>query len=213
MVTRIPKHVILVSALLLVGCYAQAQNKGLFADKPKKLLIELKAGRGFLSSMAGEEGGEAKVFYGGGSLSYGMMLRNNFLGLGVGAEYVDMMNGSYDFPVFLNLQHYFSKDLDQGFFIGAKVGYIFGGKKTIPIIVYLQGEEVNGTIARSMQGIYGEVSAGYRFRDINFFAAYNYRVVGYETTLYPNGGMYAMPYSTSSRVMHVVMAGVSFMLF
>ena len=218
MITRIQKYVILVVALMFVGCYAQAQSestpkKGLFADKPKKLLVELKAGQGFLGSMAGEEGGEAKVFSGGGNLSFGLMLRNNFLGVGGGAEYIDMQEGSFDFPVFLNLQHYLSNDEKNGFLVGAKVGYIFGGTKSIPTIVTLPVGNVNGAIERSMKGPYGEVCVGYRLYGINLFVSYNYRVINYETTLYSNNLYLESPYSTTSRVMHIVMMGFSSMLF
>lgn len=215
--TRIQKYVILLFALSLMGCYAYAQSgnepkKGLFADKPKKLLVDLKAGRGFLGSMAGEDGGEAQVFCGGGSLSFGMMLRNNFVGLGGGVEYVDLLQGSYDFPVFLNLQHYLSKEPNRGFFVGAKLGYIFGGNKSIPTVVSIQGTEINGTIDRSMKGLYGEVNAGYCLYGINLFVSYNYRVISYETTLYPNNLYNESPYSSTSRVMHMVMIGFSSLL-
>ena len=205
-----------MAVLLLVGCYAQAQSeispkKGFLADKAKKLNIELKVGRGFLGDMAGEEGSDAKLFYGGGSMSYGFMLHNNFVGLGVGAEYIDMMEGSFDFPVFLNLQHYFSTDIDKGCFVGAKMGYILGGKKSIPVIISLYGNEENATIERSMQGLYGEVAVGYSLSGFTLFVAYNYRVINYKTSLYNMS--YESPYSTSSRILHTVMVGVSFMLF
>ena len=112
---RVLKQFALVVALLLMGCYAQAQNEassknGWFANKSKKLNIELKAGRGFLSETAAEE--SARMFYGGGSMSFGLMLGKNFVGLGAGAEYYSLMEGSFDFPVFLSFQHYFSKDYE-----------------------------------------------------------------------------------------------------
>ena len=218
MIIRIQKHVVLIAAMLLIGCYALAQSeaspkKGFFADKPKKLNIELKVGRGFLGDMAGEEGSDARLFYGGGSMSYGLMLGKNFVGLGAGVEYVDLMEGSFDFPVFLNFQHYFSKDSEKGLFAGAKLGYMFGGKKSIPVVFDVYGEDVNGSIERSMQGLYGEVAVGYRLSGFTLFAAYNYRVISYETMLYPENALYGISYQTYTRVLHTVTAGVSFMLF
>ena len=141
------------------------------------------------------------------------MLRNNFVGLGASYEYVDMLQGSHNFPVYLNLQHYLSKEAGKGFFVGAKVGYILGGKTSIPILKYVSGQEVNGTADRSMKGPYGELSAGYAYRGVNFLASYNYRVINYETTSFPYGVYQYIFHSTSSRVMHTVMFGFSFMLF
>ena len=217
MVTRTSKHIVLIAALLLMGCYAQAQNEvsthaSWLSGQQKKLLIELKAGRGFLSNKVDEGSEYSKVFYGGGNLSYGLMLNKTFVGLGAGAEYVDMKEGSYDFPVFLNVQHTFSKEADRGFFIGAKLGYIFGGKKSVPVVFYVSGEEVNGAIDRSMQGFYGEAMVGYRIPGVSFFLSYNYRRIGYESTLHPD--MYTtIPYQTYSRDLYMVMAGVAFKLF
>ena len=215
MANRIQKLLIFV-ALMLVACSVQAQTydtpkNSWLSDKPKKMLIELKAGRGFLSSKPDEGNDYDKVFYGGGNVSFGLMLRNNFLGLGAGAEYVDMTEGSYDFPVFLNYQHYFSEDMDKGFFAGAKAGYTIGGKKSMDDVFDVFGNDEIGTISRSMQGFYGEVCAGYRIRGINLFVAYNYRVIGYKVTL--SNPLYESPYDTYSRDLHLVMVGVSFMPF
>lgn len=212
------KRIVLILAMMFASVCMKAQNeapahKGLLSDYPKKLIVELKAGQGFLGDRVGEEGTETKVFAGGGGLSYGVLLRNNFVGLGASYEYVDMLQGSHNFPVYLNLQHYLSKEAGKGFFVGAKVGYILGGKTSIPILKYVSGQEVNGTADRSMKGPYGELSAGYAYRGINFFASYNYRVINYETTIYPNNMYFGVPYSTSSRVMHTLMFGFSFVLF
>lgn len=214
---RVLKQFVLVAALLLMGCYAQAQNEsssrnGWFANKSKKLNIELKAGRGFLSETTAEE--SARLFYGGGSMSFGLMLGKNLVGLGAGAEYYSLMEGSFDFPVFLSFQHYFTKDYEKGFFIGAKLGYMFAGKKSIPTVeVMPSGDSVNATRERSMKGLYWDVEAGYRFSNLNLFVAYNYRVIGYATTLYPEDALMGIPYNTYTRTMHTIMAGISFMLF
>lgn len=213
---QIQNKAILLLGLLLVCHCAQAQNdysskKGFLAETPKKMLIELKAGRGFLSSKPSEGTEYTKVFYGGANLSFGFLLRTNFLGLGVGGEYVDVMDGAFDFPIFLNYQHYFSKDMEQGFFVGGKAGYAIGLKKSIEDVFEVYGNPEPGIINRSMQGFYGEVCAGYRIRGINLFVAYNYRVIGYKTVL--DNPAYESPYETYSRDLHVVMAGVSFMPF
>ena len=214
MMKHINKRVVLMLALMFAGIVVKAQNetvapKGLLADYPKKLIVELKAGQGFLGDRVGEEGTEAKVFAGGGGLSYGVLLRNSFVGLGASYEYVDMLQGSHNFPVYLNLQHYLSKEAGRGFSVGIKLGYILGGKTLIPLVILGK----NATADRSMRGPYGELSAGYTYRGVNFFASYNYRVINYETTLYPNDMYQGIPHSTSSRVMHTVMFGFSFMVF
>ena len=215
MVTRIQKH-LLFAVLTLVACFAQAQTSDApktswLSDKPKKILIELKAGRGFLSTKPSEGAGYAKVFYGGANMSFGLMLRNNFLGLGAGGEYVDMPEGSFDFPIFLNFQHYFTKDMEKGFFAGGKVGYLVGGKKSIEDVFDIFGNDEPGTISRAMKGFYGELLAGYRIRGVNLFVAYTYRVIGYGVTL--SNPIYEAPYDSYSRDLHVIMAGVSFMPF
>ena len=213
MLTRIQKHLIF-AALMLVACSAQAQTSdaprnGWLSDKPKKMLIDVTVGYGFLSSTESED--KATVFYGGANLSYGLLLKGNFLGVGVGAEYVDMKEGSFDFPVFVNYQHYFSQETGKGFYAGAKLGYIFGGKKSIPIQTVANEEVIDGAIERSMKGLYGEVNAGYCFSGFNLFVSYNYRVIGYERIWSANS--FGLPNSTYSRTIHTVMAGVSFMPF
>ena len=218
MMKHINKRIVLMLALMCAGIVVKAQNetvapKGLLADYPKKLIVELKAGQGFLGDRAGEEGTEAHVFAGGGGLSYGVLLRNNFVGFGASYEYVDMLQGSNNFPVYVNLQHYLSEAAGMGFSVGAKVGYLLGGKTSIPIVMYISGDEVNGTIDRSMRGFYSELTAGYAYRGFNFFASYNYRVINYETMSFPYGVYQSIHHSTSSRVMHTVMFGFSFMLF
>ena len=212
------KQFVLAVALLLMCCFAQAQNESSktsrFSNRPKKLNIELKAGRGFLSATEGEAGSDARVFYGGGSMSYGLLLGNNYVGLGAGAEYYSLMEGSFDFPVFVNFQHYFSRDYEKGFFVGAKLGYMFAGKKSIPTVEEMpSGDLVNATRERSMRGLYWDVAAGYRFSNLTLFVSYNYRVIGYETTLYPEDAPTGIPYNTYSRIMHTIMAGISFTLF
>lgn len=211
---RVLKQFVLVAALLLMGCYAQAQNEtspktGRLANRSKKLNLELKVGRGFLSETATEE--SARLFYGGGSMSFGLMLGKSFVGLGAGAEYYSMELGSFDFPVFLRFQHYFSKDYEKGFFIGAKLGYMFAQKKSIPTIEYVAGDPVEGLRERSMKGLYWDVEAGYRFSNLNLFVSYNYRMINYEKKLYH--GELLVPHGTYIRTMHTIMAGISFMLF
>lgn len=213
---RVLKQFVLVAVLLLMGCFAQAQNdasskNSWFANKSKKLNIELKAGRGFLSETPTEA--SARLFYGGGSMSFGLMLGKNFVGLGAGAEYYSLMEGSFDFPVFLSFQHYFSKDYEKGFFIGAKLGYMFAGKKSIPTIEYVGDEPFNAIRERSMKGLYWDVEAGYRFSNLNLFVSYNYRIIGYETLLYRDESPIPYTYNTYTRTMHTIMAGISFMLF
>lgn len=213
MKTPLLKRMAMLAALMLVAFCAHAQQnyKGLFTDKPKKLLIEAQVGRSFLGAREGADAGEVRVFYGGAALSYGVQFRHTFWGLGASAEYVDLMEGSFDFPVFLNGQFTFSKESDRGFFAGVKLGYILGGKKNIPIQTMVDGEVIEGSDERSMKGFYGEVSAGYCFSSFNLFVAYNYRVIGYERIWLPN--QFGLSNSSSSRNMHTVMLGIAFRLF
>ena len=211
---KIQRHTLLLVGLLLACFSLQAQDNvsyknGFLANKPKKMLIDLKAGRGFLSSTESED--DARVFYGGGNVSFGLLLNGSFVGLGAGGEYVDMKEGSFDFPVFVNYQYYFSRETGKGFFAGAKLGYIFGGKKSIPIQTTVHEEVIDGAIERSMKGLYGEVDAGYCFSGFNLFVSYNYRVIGYETIWAANN--FGLTNSTYSRTMHMVMVGISFMVF
>ena len=213
MKTPLLKRLVMLAVLMLVAYCAQAQEnyRGLFSDKPKKLLIEAKVGRSFLGARENAETGEVKAFYGGAALSYGVLLRNTYLGIGASAEYVDLMDGSFDFPVFVNCQYSFSKESDKGFFAGVKLGYIFGGKKTIPIQTVVHEEVIEGSDERSMKGFYGELSAGYCFSSITVFVSYNYRVIGYERIWLSN--QLGISNSSSSRDMHTVMLGVAFKLF
>lgn len=213
MKTPLLKRMVMLAVMMSVAFCAQAQqnNKGLFSDKPKKLLIEAKVGRSFLGAREGVEVGEARVFYGGAALSYGVQLGHTFLGLGVSAEYVDLMAGSFDFPVFVNGQYSFSRESDKGFFAGVKLGYILGGKKNIPIQTVVDEEVIEGSDERSMKGFYGELSAGYCFSGFSVFVSYNYRVIGYERIWLSN--QLGVSNSSSSRNMHTVMLGIAFKLF
>ena len=219
MKTWISKQVILLFGLLMVGQFAQAQEsvatkQGLLSDKPKKLVVDAKIGRSFLGDTEINEIGKVDVFFGGANLAYGVLLRNNFLGIGGGVEYVDMMdNGSFDFPIYVDLRHYFSKEANEGFSVGAKVGYAFGGKKSYLASTHISGDEFPCSIDRSVGGFFGELAVGYCFMGINLFASYNYRSIDYGVTMIPNGVVNESPLSSFTRTMHTVMAGVSFMLF
>lgn len=206
---------VLFLGLLLTSICAQAQEAspktGWFASKPKKVVIDVKGGRGFLSSMAGTENDDLRRFYGGANFSFGLLLSNNFLGLGTGVEYVDMDMGAIDFPIFVNYNHYFSGDANRGFYLGAKAGYMFGIKKSAAIQDTIDEVVIEGALERSMNGLYGEVTAGYGFSGFKLFVAYNYRVIGYKT-IWPDNN-YGLTNSTSSRTMNLVMVGISFMVF
>jgi hypothetical protein len=217
--TRISKQVILLIGLLAAGLFAQAQEsgvakQGLMSNKTKKLVVDAKIGRSFLGDTKINEIGRADVFFGGANLAYGVLLSNNFLGIGGGVEYVDMLdNGSFDFPIYVDVRHYFSKEANKSFFIGVKAGYVLGGKKSYLGSTSVEGDEFACSIDRSMGGLYGELALGYCFKGFSVFASYNYRSIHYDVTLIPVGVGYVAPWSSFTRTMHTVMGGVSFMLF
>lgn len=219
MKTWISKRVIILVGLLMAGLFAQAQEsgtvtQGLFSNKPKKLVVDAKIGRSFLGDTEINEIGRTDVFFGGANLAYGVLLRNNFLGIGGGVEYVDMMgNGTCDFPVYLDLRHYLSKEANKGFFVGIKAGYVFGGKESYLASTRVFGDEFPCSIDRSMGGLYGELAVGYCLKGFSAFASYNYRLIDYSMTIMPVGAGYEAPLSSFTRTMHTVMCGVSFMLF
>ena len=219
MKTRISKRVIFLVGLLMVGLFTQAQEsgaakQGLLSNKPKKLVVDIKIGRSFLGDTEINEIGKVDVFFGGANLAYGALLRNNFVGIGGGVEYVDMLdNGSFDFPIYVDVRHYFSKEANKGFFIGVKAGYVLGGKKSYLGSTSVEGDEFACSIDRSMGGLYGELALGYCFKGFSLFASYNYRSIHYDVTLIPVGVGYVAPWSSFTRTMHTVMGGVSFMLF
>jgi len=189
-------------------------NKGLFSGRDKYLNIEAKLGRAFLQ--AGEETGDAaNVFYGGAGLGFGVVMNKTKLGIGGAFECVDLksLDGKFfSFPLFVELRHSFGRDPSRGFLIGAKGGWILGGKKSFSTVKQIgEDEELVGTLTCSLQGPYGEVMLGYHFRQFDFFVAYNYRVVKYDTNYGFNN---AADYNESwKKNLHVVMGGVSFRLF
>lgn len=217
--TRISIQVTLTVGLLMAVLFVQAQESGVtkqgfLSDKTKKLIVEAKIGRSFLGDTEINEIGKVDVFFGGANLAYGAMLGNNFVGIGGGVEYVDMMeNGSFDFPVYVDARHYFSKEAGKGFFMDVKAGYILGGKKSYLASAQVAGSDYPCSIDRSMKGFYGELALGYCIRDFGLFASYNYRPIKYDLTLTPYGVTYVAPLSSFARTMHTVMVGISVMLF
>lgn len=188
-------------------------KRGLFSGRDKYGWVEAKLGRAFLR--AGEVTGEdAQVFYGGAGLGVGVVLNKTMLGIGGAFECVDLMDKSYSFPLFVELRHYIGRDSSRGFLLGVKGGWILGGKKAFSTVKPIgEEEELVGTTTRSMQGPYGEAMVGFHYRQFDFFVAYNYRVVKYDTNYVY--GTNAMPNYDESwkRSMHVVMGGVSFRFF
>lgn len=177
------------------------QKRGLFSGREKYGWIEGKLGRAF--TQMGEESAEGtQVFYGGAGLGVGVAMNNTRFGIGAAFECVDLLDKSYSFPLFVELRQYFGKNPSSRFFVGAKGGWILGGRKSFLI----QKEEEEGIAVRSMQGPYGEVMAGYQFQRFDFFVSYNYRAVQYNTN-YPSSN------ESWKRNMHVVMGGLSFRIF
>ena len=214
--------VLFLLAATLVGVAQTTESqpepyKGLFSGRDKYLNIEAKLGRAFLQA-GGETGDVASVFFGGAGLGFGVVMNKTKLGIGGAFECVDekpvaqLYDKFFSFPLFVELRHSFGRDPSRGFLIGAKGGWILGGKKSFSTVKQIgEDEELVGTLTCSLQGPYGEVMLGYHFRQFDFFVAYNYRVVKYDTNYGFNN---AADYNESwKKNMHVVTGGVSFRLF
>lgn len=185
--------------------------KGLFSGRDKYLNIEAKLGRAFLQA-GGETGDAAQVFYGGAGIGFGVMLKNTMVGIGGAFECVDLLDRSYSFPIFVEVRHCFAVDPSRGVLLGAKGGWILGGQRSFPTEKIFNGQALMGTTVRSMKGPYGEAMVGYRFRKFDFFVAYNFRVVKYQTSYFdPQANI--LNNEPWKRNLHVVMGGVSFRLF
>ena len=176
-------------------------QKGLFSGREKYGWIEGKLGRAF--TQMGETTSEGThVFYGGAGIGVGVVMNKTKVGIGAAFECVDLLDKSFSFPLFVELRQYFGKNPSSRFFLGAKGGWILGGKKSFLI----QKDEEEGIAVRSMQGPYGEVMVGYQFQRFDFFVSYNYRAVQYNTN-YPSSN------ESWKRSVHVVMGGLSFRVF
>ena len=189
---------------------SSSPKQGLFVGREKYVLVEAQLGRAFV--LAKGDADATKVFYGGAGVGFGVVMNKTTLGIGGAFECVDLMDKSFSFPLFVELRHYFGRESSRGFFIGAKGGWILGGKKSFTTVKPIgEDEELVGTTTRSLQGPYVEAMLGYHFRQFDFFVAYNYRVVKYDTNYGFNN---AADYNESwKKNMHVVMGGVSFRLF
>ena len=207
--------IVFVLTISVVGIAQTTQSHsghGLLAGRQKYGLVEGKLGRAFMPSGEGI-GGDANVFYGGAGISVGVVLKNNLLGVGGAFECVDLMDRSYSFPIFLEFKHYFADDVSHGFFVGAKGGWILGGEKSFSTVKPYGEEELLGTTNRSLKGPYGEVMVGYRFRGLDFFVSYNYRVVKYNTSFLYNQNTIPNLDESWKKNMHVVMGGFCLRLF
>ena len=131
-------------------------NKGLFSGRDKYLNIEAKLGRAFLQA-GGETGDAANVFFGGAGLGFGVVMNKTKLGIGGAFECVDenseaqLYDKFFSFPLFVELRHFFGRDPSRGFLIGAKGGWILGGKKSFSTVKQIgEDEELVGTLTCSL---------------------------------------------------------------
>lgn len=197
----------------------QGQNYSLFAGREKYGWIEGKAGRAFLQAVEGQ-GEDAQVFYGGAGVGFGVAMNNTRIGIGAAFECVDenakarIEDKMYAFPIFLELRQYFGRDASHGFFVGAKGGWVLGGKRSYPIQKTLEENEVlQGTYTVSVRGPYVEAMAGYHFRQFDFFVAYDYRAVKYEKYYIYSSNATANYDESWKRNLHAITGGVCFRLF
>ena len=215
--------VLFVMVLSLIAVAQTPDNysspkQGLFVGREKYVLVEAQLGRAYV--LAKEDADAAKIFYGGAGVGFGVVMNKTKLGIGGAFECVDentvaqLYDKFFSFPLFVEVRHCFGRDSSRGFFIGAKGGWILGGKKSFSTVKQIGEDEVlEGIMTCSLQGPYGEALLGYHFRQFDFFVAYNYRVVKYDTN-YFNGVNATTNYNESwKKNMHVVMGGVSFRLF
>ena len=186
----------------------------LFSDKPRFALVEGKAGRSFLKTEE-VDGSAANVFFGSVGLNYGIAFEKSLFGIGFGAEYVDLIDNAFSFPLYVMFRQYLGEDSRNGWFMAVKAGWIVGGKKSFSTFKEVDGfQPLTGNTVRSMNGPYGEVLFGYSVQRFDIFVSYHYREIHYDTKYI----YYYNPFLPNCdvawrRSMHTVMGGVGFRLF
>lgn len=204
------KHIALL-LLLLLGSYAFSQEVR-NTSKTNEFRLGLKTGRTFFTNPE-ELGGESDhVFYGQLALDYGLCRADKiYYGMGIGAEYIDLLDVKVSIPIHVDLRYYFIGDIHKGAFLDVQAGYVFCNDQTFPIKMMDDGQEIMiGQTVRKLSGPYGEIFFGYRFHQFDFQVGYGYRVVHYNR----NYMYHPYPLDTSEKnffkPLYTVMAGVSY---
>lgn len=212
------KRALLSFVMLLLSGICLGQSPGgnapqpLFANQPKFCLLEGKVGRSFLNADV-NIAPRSSVFYGGGGVSVGLQMKSNLFGFGARFEMIDLLDGSYSFPLHVMLRHCLGQDTRQGWFVEVRAGYILGGNSSFSEIMPMDSYDLTGTTTRSMKGPYGEVLLGYSYQRFGFFVSYHFRVINYETKYIYYSANQANCDTSWKRSMHTVMGGVEFRLF
>ena len=149
--------------------------------KTNEFRIGLKTGRTIFTNPEELGGQSTHVFYGQVAMDYGVCRANKvYYGLGIGAEYIDLLDTKVSVPLHADLRYYFSGDIEAGAFLEIQAGYAFCSDQSFPIYETVSGLEVLiGQTVRKLSGPFGEVFFGYRTHRFDFEVGYSYKVAHY----------------------------------
>jgi hypothetical protein len=185
------------------------------ANKPRELSVGVKVGKSFFNNKEQQTQEKLNVFYGAVGLNYGICHNNRlYYGLGVDVEYLDLIVTKVSVPLYGQMRFFILGDRTQGLFADAKVGYILGGKQSLPLEEQDASTEASitvGKMERSLSGLYLEAGFGYRIQKFDFCVAYDYRVAHYTTDYYINDNDHVD--HDDVKPIHSVMFGVRYVIF
>lgn len=197
-----------------MGGHAFSQE-GQVPSKANEFRIGFKTGRTFFTNPE-ELGGESgHVFYGQLALDYGVCRGNKlYYGLGVGAEFIDLLESRISVPIHAELRYFFKGDAQEGAFLEVQAGYVFSSEQTFPITVTGPDEQEIpvGVTTRNLSGPFGEIFLGYRIQRFDFQVGYGYQVAHYTRSVNDTQSYHPDEISFY-KSLHTVMAGVNYKLF
>ena len=200
---------ILMALLAISGVLVAQEGIG---PKTDEFRVGLKTGRTFFTNPDELGGQSAHVFYGQAMLDYGKCRGEKvYYGIGIGAEYIDMVDMEISIPLHLELRYYLEGTVQKGAFLGVQAGYVFSNQQSFPITIMDHGMEILvGQTTRKNSGPFGEVFVGYRVSGFDFFVSYDYRVVHYSRVYQYHNVYYNMEDAFFFKPLHTIMAGVSY---
>ncbi len=191
--------------LLALGLQASAQSLLLPSGKDKEIRLDIGIGRTLIVDDV-----SSVIFNGMAGINYGTFLLSDvYAGVGVQVIYLDMVDHAFMFPLYGDLRWY-ALGYDKGLFLDAKLGYNAHAKKSFASYIGTEGGQsfTEGAIARSFSKLYGCVSIGYRWKNMDLFVAYDYKRSIYEAR-YPWAPQYDSDYQ---KDLHGISAGISLFL-
>ena len=179
--------------------------------KTSEFRLGLKTGRTVFTNPEELGGLSSHVFYGQAMLDFGLCQGEKvYYGIGIGAEYIDMVDMEISIPLHLELRYFFEGDVQKGAFLGVQAGYVFSNQQSFPITMMYNGVEILvGQTIRKNSGPFGEFFVGYRVSGFDFFVSYDYRVVNY-SRIYQYHNNYDMKDAFFYKPLHTFTAGFSY---